>query len=213
LSHVADYHRIITLVTPLLRRMVTNERQRQYASSTRGGKKAPKGGKKGDRAAGSRSPCSPGENHNSERSASPAHNNLDPQLDRHHYNIGSSFLPGDGNENTLQQGGGAPTIDLTLEDDESGLKYYLNILHDSHRLKPRITLNPTTCPGFSSLVQHAHNIVDDSSQKLVSVKILGPVGLVDIKDEDSWREAIDSIKKEEWMDGEVKCVVGVVSGF
>jgi hypothetical protein len=51
--------------------------------------------------------------------------------------------------------------------------------------------------------------MDDEGRKVSSVKILGPSGLVDVSDEDTWREAIETVKQTEWMDGEAKCVVHV----
>jgi len=83
-------------------------------------------------------------------------------------------------------------------------------MQDGRRLKPKFTLNPSSCPGFASLIQHILAFLDSSgSQRLSSVKVLGPNGLSDVGDEDSWRGAIASIKEHEWMDGEVKCVVEI----
>jgi len=90
-----------------------------------------------------------------------------------------------------------------------GVDFHVNIMQDSRRFKPKFTLNPSSCPGFASLIQHILASMEGGGQRLSSVKVLGPNGLVDVGDEDSWRAAIASVREHEWMDGEVKCVAQI----
>ncbi len=191
--------------------MVTNERQRQYAMETRTERR--KGGKR--RATRSHTPCSsPGGNCDSQPVSSPSSSNdLDQKLDEDKHSFGSGCPPGEEDANAIQQKGNYGTIDSTVERGDSRLTYHLNILSNNRRLKPKLYLNCANCPGFSSLSNHIQDALIVDEQRLVSVKVLGPAGLIEVKDEDGWREVLELIKKEEWMDGEVKCVAEVRDGF
>jgi hypothetical protein len=95
------------------------------------------------------------------------------------------------------------------DSNDENFKYRVNITKNGRRMRPQITLTPVTCPGFSSLVQHIYSLVEDNEQKLKSIEVLGPGGLIGVKDENAWRDALASIEKNDWMDGEVKCVVEI----
>jgi hypothetical protein len=207
--------RIIALCTPLLRRMVTNERQRQYALETRQEKR-----KAGEKIGSKRK-----RNHNSgtpsegtlqrkrgSRGTSPSsYVAVDPNLDEYHYNVEGTYAPeGEDGTSKLQTGQAGVNEFSIGEPDESGIRFHLNILQNGQRIKPKLTLTPSSCPGFASLVQYIHTLLDDIGQKPGSVKVLTPDGLVEVNSEESWEEAVSSIKGNDWMEGEVKCVVALM---
>jgi hypothetical protein len=194
--------------------MVTNERQRQYALETREEKR-----RTGEKTVGKRqrdqTSSTPTEGtpqrKRGRRGISPSpYNDVDPKLDEYHYNIEDTYPSEGGDGASKHQVGHAAGNPFSIgETDESGIKYHINILQDGRRIKPRFTLTPTSCPGFSSLVQYIHTLLDDVGQKPSSVKVLSPDGLVEVEGEESWEKAIASIKDNDWMDGDVKCVVEV----
>lgn len=195
--------------------MVTNERQRQYAIETRkctangtprnDNKRKPRGSVTSNDDTPQRS----GEERLSAPSPYPV---IDPKLNQYHYKVDESFPSGDGQKEPAAQTNNGVSADLQPEageDVDESIKYLVNIMQDGRRIKPRISLTPSSCPGFSSLIQHVHSIIDNGSQKTSSIKVLGPNGLVDVGDEDGWKAAIADIKQDEWMDGEVRCLVDV----
>ena len=188
--------RITTLITPLLRRMVTNERQRRYATEKREEQRTKEKDKPtkelGDSPAKKPASLSP-------------YPDVDPRLDEYHLNV-APHLPAELIENPPDVQNGPELIE---EVDDSAVKYHVNIIENRHRLKPKLTLTPVTCPGFSSLVQHIHNLLAGSNKKMKSIRVLGPYGQVNIGDEDAWREVTTIVKEEEWMDGEVKIIVHI----
>jgi hypothetical protein len=195
--------------------MVTNERQRQYALETREEKRrtGEKTGGKRQRDQTSATPTeSTPQRKRGPRGISPSpYDDVDPNLDEYHYNVEEKYPSAGGDGISNQQTGDALGNQFSIrETDESGIKYHINVLQDGRRIKPKLTLTPTSCPGFSSLVQYIHTLLDDVGQKPSSVKVLSPDGLVEVNGEESWDEAVASVKDNEWMDGDVKCVVEVV---
>ncbi|RDL40539.1 uncharacterized protein BP5553_00518 [Venustampulla echinocandica] len=192
-------NKIISLVTPLLRRMVTNERQRQYAISTRKSKR--------------KSPAKiPSENPQSNgqptRSCSPSpYSDIDPKLNQYHYNPDARFSTDATQAQASSQNSVEPEGLPSSTDKEASITYQINILKDNRRIKPKVTLTPATCPGFPSFVQHIYNLLDDGKLIPNTIKALGPDGQVDVEDEESWVELVDLVKGQEWMDGQVKIIV------
>lgn len=207
--------RIISLVTPLLRRMVTNERQRQYALETREEKRRT-GEKTSSKRQRDQTSATPTEGttqrKRGRRGISPSpYDDVDPKLDEYHYNVEEIYSTEGGDGISKQQTRHTAGNQFSMgETDESGIKYHINILQNGRRLKPKFSLTPTSCPGFASLVQYIHTLLDDVDQKPSSVKVLTPDGLVEVNGEESWEEAVASVKDNDWMDGDVKCVVEVV---
>jgi hypothetical protein len=207
--------RIISLVTPLLRRMVTNERQRQYALETREEKRRT-GEKTSSKRQRDQTSATPTEgtlqSKHGHRCISPSpYDDVDPKLDEYHYNVEETYSTEGGNGISKQQTRHTAGNQFSMgETDESGIQYHINILQNGRRLKPKFSLTPTSCPGFASLVQYIHTLLDDVDQKPSSVKVLTPDGLVEVNGEESWEEAVASVKDNDWMDGDVKCVVEVV---
>jgi hypothetical protein len=215
--HILIYSRIVSLVTPLLRRMVTNERQRLYASQSRKGRTEGKSRKvnmdqsdedaelpKDDTTQSSNG--SRRIRHQGEESASPMPG-IDPELEQYHY-VEDEMQQSESRRNSIgsrSSNGFASAFPIKTTDSDE-VKYFVNIIDGSRRLKPRFTLSPGTCPGFASLIQHVQNIMDDG-RGTRSVQTYGPNGLVDVTDQASWIDAIELVKSTEWMDGEVKCIV------
>jgi len=208
-------NKLISAITPLLRRMVTNERQRQYALKSRKGQGKSKKGNMGEKGhsgrdiddateptqSNGRSRSRRGSRTNATPSPSPE---IDPNLNQYHYVIQEQLPPEDGH--VSQSNNDYPILFPTRSPDADQVKYIINIVKDDERIKPRFLLTPNTCPGFPSLVQHIQSIMDDG-RGTRSIQILGPNGLVEVSDQSSWVATIESIKKIEWMDGEVKVVV------
>ena len=204
--------RVISLVTPLLRRMVTNERQRQYAIETRKGNTQTKGGTK--RQLGSETPkrATPQPTSKEHQSQPSPYRELDPKLNQYHYNLESAFPTENGQAANAVQ----TTIGMVPDphlfagaSDDGEVKYQVNILQNGRRIKPMVTLTPASCPGFPSLIQYIHSLIDDEAHRPGSIKVLLPNGLIDVGSEESWMEAVETVKENVWMDGVVKCVVQV----
>lgn len=194
--------------------MVTNERQRQYALETRSEKRkaGEKINSKRKRVQNSATPseAAPQRTSGQVTSQSP-YADVDPNLNEYHYNVEGTY-EAEGEDGTSKSRTG-PTAENEFsigEPDESGIRFYLNILQNGQRIKPKLTLTPSSCPGFASLVQYIHTLLDDIGQKPGSVKVLTPDGLVDVNSEESWEEAVLSIKDNDWMEGDVRCVVALV---
>lgn len=92
---------------------------------------------------------------------------------------------------------------------ESELRYHVNIMKDGRRVQPKVVLTLLACPGFSHLNQRINSMIDELGQRLKRIQVLGPGSLLEARDENTWMEAVDSIRQNEWMDGDVKCVVEV----
>lgn len=144
---------------------------------------------------------------------------IDPKLDQYHYNLDPAF------NSTTTDDFSAPLPDRPhLQNDVSvsrehfpesppppdpPIQYYINILHNNIRMRPKLILSPSSCPGFSSLVQHVRGALNDENADPVRVQILSPDGLRDVGDEEAWLDAVKSVVGNEWMDGEVKVLVEV----
>jgi len=191
--------------------MVTNERQRQYASQSRKIKAKSKGGEKdhSDHDSELLDDSQPSQPNGHIRfrpiprasaSASPVPE-IDPKLNQYHYVVEEPPIPEDGDISAKSHStNGFPSMSL------DSIKYSINIMKDGERIKPRFELTPNSCPEFPSLVQHIRSVMDDGRPAL-SIQVLGPSGLVDIRDQATWVAAIQAIMQTQWMDGEVKCVV------
>jgi len=206
--------RLVTAVTPLLRRMVTNERQRLYALETRQEKR--KAGektnnkRKRDQTSASPSDGTP-QRKRGQRGISPSPAGVDPKLDEYHYNVEGTYPVEGEDEISMSQAEHAIASQFSLgQQDGTGLRYYVNILQDGKRIKSSLVLTPSSCPGFASLVQYIHTLLDDIGRTPNSVKVLCPIGLVEVNSEESWEEAVAMVKENDWMDGDIKCVVDLV---
>ncbi|CZS93394.1 hypothetical protein WAI453_000985 [Rhynchosporium graminicola] len=214
-------NKIIQLVTPLMRRMVTNERQRLYALETRQKERSQIHSKNQARLlhipAEGWIPVS--ETRRTEHLAPVQYPVVDPKLDDYPYNPDLSFHLNENRQGEEFLDPQEPEPSVPKEVGENGenamnCSYLVNLVHDGRRVHSQVILKPDVCSGFASLVQHIHEMMSGATggqaQQLDSVKVLGPTGLVSVSDEDSWKAAVDLVQKNEWLDGEVKCVVQVV---
>jgi hypothetical protein len=167
--------------------MVTNERQRRYASDVRVKKQAQK-----RREAAQKN----GEVTSKLPSPNP---DVDPKLDEYHYNV-APHLPAELVEDQ-------PDVPMIPDSGEDTVKYHVNIIQNDRRIKPKLKLTPRTCPGYSSLVEHIDNLLEDGNKKRKLIKVLGPYGQVEIDNEDAWRETVDVVDEKEWMDGDIRVIV------
>lgn len=191
--------------------MVTNERQRLYALETRELKR-----KSGEKPTSNREQvllrnrgaASPQADHRDIRDIAPNLYNLavDPALNGYPPQVKATAKKQNGLASLSTP---TPEVQAPPTTSDAEIRYYVNIMQDNRRVKPKITLDSSTCSDFSSLVQHVYTAMDAVGQKLRSIKVLGPDGLVAVDDEDSWRDAILMVTECEWMDGDCKCVVEV----
>ena len=201
------YSRLISLITPLMRRMVTNERQRLYALETRKTRPQTSKSKKKARLGAPSPSLAPA----IAPSLSPA---IDPKLDNYHYNIDETFSP-----RKVQK---SSTIQAQTTNDVPGKqlstelvvdipkKFLVNIMKGNRRIQPEATLD--SCHNLCSLIQYSHAMVADENLEVGKVKVWGPSGTIDVSSEDDWKDAIAVIMDVEWINGEIKCIVEVEEG-
>lgn len=210
-------YRIITLLTPLMRRMVTNERQRLYALESRKTLAAAKQAQSQRQTASAASITGaspqPGSQQRVSSTPSATALDIDPKLNQYHYSIEpqsqSPAPPGQRADGTA-----APRMDIMSlcarkAAELAGPKYLVSVMRDGRRIMPRFTLDPHTCPTFSSVSLHIKSFLDDDGLTVVATKVMSPGGLVAVNDESSWAVTVELIKQSEWMDEEVRCVVEV----
>jgi hypothetical protein len=200
------------LVTPLLRRMVTNERQRQYAVETRKSTAPGKATNKKNTSTHD-GPETPSTN----KEPPSQYPEIDPKLDQYHYNLDPTFTsttdssapPADRSHlhNNLSESQGPFPISPAHPD--LPVQYHINIFHNGIRMRPKLTLSPSSCLGFSSLVQHVRGALNDEGADPIRIQILCPDGLRDVGDEEAWLDAVKAVADCEWMDGEVRVLVEV----
>jgi hypothetical protein len=144
---------------------------------------------------------------------------IDPKLDQYHYNLDPSFA-----SNTADEPSDPPRIRPSLHGvsaaqepfpasplSENHIQYHVNILHNDVRIRPKLNLSPSSCPAFSSLVQHVRGVLsDDSSIEPTTVQVLCPDGLRNVGDsEEMWQDTVKSVVDCMWMDGQVRVLVEV----
>lgn len=194
-------HKIITLVTPLMRRMVTNERQRLYANETR-------------KATGVKKGKGTGEGELEElRERGLA--DIDPKLGDYHYTL----------DPTLRSPASAAAASTTPpatgpEKVETVYRFVVVAMGAPGRVLHSATLTQEKCPVFSSLMQHVRSVLakplngGGEGEKEVmyilrTVKALMPTGLVEVGTVDEWEEACRIVESEAWMEGVVRVVAEV----
>ncbi|KIV89779.1 hypothetical protein PV10_07157 [Exophiala mesophila] len=202
LSWPADRQTIIKLMMPLMRKMVTNERQRVYAAESRKST-----GTKEDEKPDSNSP-------NKDES---------PRLDA--AGTGPLVSPA-----PAAAGTGGPPLPSTPSPISAtnghvrssppfkpSIAIHVNVVSSNvegarRRVIPRFTLQPETTPNLSALISHAKRkhpggLESDSSMPVVKVWL--PDGLVTVADDREWMVALLSAGVVDWMDGEVRVLVEV----
>lgn len=185
--------RIITRITPLLRRMVTNERQRLYALNLRIQKKKEEELSQLHAAAFSHG------------TAASSPSIIDPKISLPNQIASSQAVAANATANRVNEPQIAKPSNASAK-QPAPLEYHINIVHNGKRIRDMFTLNPTNCVGFVSFTAHVDAAVKAPYKKTV-MKVLGPNGLVEVKSEATYAMALLSVRKTEWMDGDVKIVV------
>lgn len=206
--------------------MVTNERQRQYAIETRKSNSSSQTAAKIVRKAQDPQYITP----TRDRSQAPPRDtepssrypDIDPKLDQYHYtpeasipdatdnmtNVSAGPTPAPNHQRNSDSNGSAKAIHVTSPADGE-VQYHLNIMHGGTRIREKLILSPSSCPALSSLIQHVHGALGDSSARPARIQFWGVTGLEDVEDEEAWEKAVRSVRDTEWMDGEVRVLVEV----
>ena len=173
-----DKSRIIGTVMPLLRRMVTNERQRQYAVVTRKG--------------GSSSTPRSLENSRTERASSgnPEHLVQDDSVK----------LAGGTQISDASQPGATLHYYDTVQ-----LRF--NVIRNNQRVSPPYDLTAKECPDLQTVFLKALPYLSGRSHDDLQIRVLMPSGLTLIQDDDDWIKALNKINQVEWMDNEMKVLL------
>ena len=153
------------MVTPLMRRMVTNERQRIYALEARKKSSLGKKIRHGDDAREvSPTPTEEETPHPSGRrmsGPSPSPNPpIDPKLNQYHYNVNESSMSQ--NQSSIIN----PEKGEPAGADGGNLQYHVNIMQNGRRIMPKVSLTPISCPDYSSLEQHINVTIDDKESEI-----------------------------------------------
>jgi len=216
-SWPADVNKVIAAVTPLLRRMVTNERQRQYANESRKGNRKKKADGDADPDASMITEATSGED------------DVRPSLDSS--GMLSTYA---GNETTDQQQSGVSAYALLL---------HIVVVTSNGDLEQQQVIGRFHWPAhtyatFSALRDHVYAAVstcampalradvadvvsmDKSSESMTTT--IGPLtsiisiaaflpstGLKRIEDDIDWLAAVDEAKGTAWMDQALRIVVGI----
>lgn len=173
-----DKSRIIGTVMPLLRRMVTNERQRQYAVETRKG--------------GSSSTTASLENSKMERASS----------EKPEHRLQGGLVKPAGNtqiSDTSQPG-------ATLHDYDT-VQLRFNVIRNNQRISSPYDLTAKECPDLQTVFLKALPYLSSRSHDDMQISVLMPSGLTLIQDDDGWIKALNQVNQLEWMDNEMKVLI------
>ena len=134
---------------------------------------------------------------------------IDPKLNQYHYDIGSPASQSQQLDASTPPRIGMKSVLAKKASECEGPKYHVSVMQGRYRIMPRFTLTPVTCPTYASLIQHINSVLDGDGRTIGAVKVMTPVGLIEMIGEDSWTRIIEVIRHNEWMDDEVRCVVDV----
>lgn len=186
-----DRSKIIGVVIPLLRRMVTNERQRQYAVETRRGGGA--GCAKRQRAdSGLPSP----EQNTIEKSVRDQSDVGDLRIDHVGYPSGEQGRPA----------ASARSI-VGITPYNSHLRLRINIFEGQQRIRPCLEVSAEDCPDLEAVYTNVLQHHGDAILEKVTVSVLLPQGLISVGSDEDWARALSEVQATEWMDGETKVIV------
>ena len=173
-----DKSRIIGTVMPLLRRVVTNERQRQYAVETRKG--------------GSSSTTRSLQNAKTQRvspedAGNPVHDGLVEPTD-----------------STQKSDASQPGATLQYYDK---VQLRFNVIRNNQRISPPYDLTAKECPDLQTVFLKALPCLGGWSHDGMQISMLMPSGLTLIQDDDDWIKALNKVGQVEWMDNETKVLI------
>ncbi|SZF03891.1 unnamed protein product [Blumeria hordei] len=222
-------NKIIELIIPLLRRMVTNERQRQYANETRMEKRLKDVKKRRqplDCASQSNQKTTITDDQSLSKGSQKIRNpnslstHVGPKLitqltsklittDEQAPNQTNTMKISNTSQTETCIQGGDTKKEQSFVSIKFMPKYYVNILRDDKCVKRRFILTSSQCPHFSSLVHHVTQGLVRFREKIGCIKVHGPYGLISVYDEESWVKAIALVTKYEWMNKEVRCLISL----
>jgi len=188
-----DRSKVIGAVIPLLRRMVTNERQRQYAVETRRGGSA--GHAKRQRS--------------DSGLPSPEQNTVEPGV-RDQSDVGdmrinnAGYPPGEKGRSTPS----ARSCIVTTPYN-SRLRLRINIIEGQQRIRPCFEASAEECPDLEAIHANVLQQYGDAILERVTVSVLLPQGLTGVGSDEDWVRALSVVQATEWMDGETKVIVEV----
>lgn len=187
-----DSQKIIRACMPLMRKMVTNERQRVYAAETRKPRAGAEGKEQGQfprrdefDESGFMAPGTPQEN----------------GVDVSTPEAVQAHVPSMPPSRLAQVGSITLLINLMISDGST-----------RRRMIPRFSLNPDAAPNLESLRLQIKTRTKATTVRKIdqaSVKVWLADGLLQIKDDGQWMVALLSAGTMEWMDGEVRVLVEV----
>jgi hypothetical protein len=188
-----DRSKVIGAVIPLLRRMVTNERQRQYAVETR------KGGSAGH-----------AKRQRSDSGLPLSEQNTVEQRVKDQSDVGdmrinnAGFPPG-------EKGRSTPSARCFIGTTpyNSRLRLRINILEGQHRIRPCFEVSAEECPDLEAIYTNVLLHYGDAILERVTVSVLLPQGLTGVGSDEDWVRALSVVQATEWMDGETKVIVEV----
>ena len=183
-----DAPRIIRSCMPLMRKMVTNERQRLYAAE-------------------SRKPRLEGE----EEPHRPQEGQFDESI------MGTEHPQENGTDNvqdtTAQEPPRIPPQILS----SGSVVLLVNLMtlsanNSLHRILPRFSIPPESAPNLLALREQIKSRTKNISSKKIdnaTIKVWMSDGLVQVKDDGEWMVALLSVGLVEWMDGDVRVIIEV----
>ena len=214
-----DKHKVITAVTPLLRRMVTNERQRQYAVVTRKGGGTDSDGSSKRRKLDDDVQTPPPQSRQQEQAYRhqeefPHPRDMAPGLpelqDRllealPNHAEGRPNIPTESPEQALARlPASAPS---NPSSHGNALQLHINILKDHQRVLPRFDIPAEQCPDIQTLCSRFLEQGHIAGPEPLRISVLLPGGLTPVQDDGEWMVALMSARTIGWLDGELKVVV------
>lgn len=197
-----DGQTIVKLMMPLMRKMVTNERQRVYAATSRKGGSAPAG-------ENAQSPLE------ADDSTLPPENALAPTLLPTTTAVPDSptTVPAEVTTHSTSEAQQPNTV------FKQSIVLYVNVVSNTggalRREVPRFTLTPESAPSLSALIAEVDRRYRRPSdrntpeQKAPIVKVWLTDGLVTVAEDGEWMVALLSAGVVDWMDGEIRVLVEV----
>ncbi|KIV86019.1 hypothetical protein PV11_01661 [Exophiala sideris] len=187
-----DSQTIIKLMMPLMRKMVTNERQRVYAAASR------KQGSKEDAKTGEH----PAAEDESTFQQDDSIQDLTPDPPEPVASTTDSEVP----TQTLEK----PQTRIAFK---QSIVLYVNVVSNTggalRRVIPRFQLTPESAPSLSALIGEVEKRYKPALGNDWVVKVWLTDGLVTVAEDGEWMVALLSAGVVDWMDGEVRVLVEI----
>jgi len=210
-----DSQKIIKLMMPLMRKMVTNERQRLYAAETRR-----QGSGKGRSGAQDRELD---EEESQLHSTPPPHEETGQtvyadsgELPSESAAISSSAASLGPDVPSQTSSGSMMTTTTTTTTFKPSTVLHVNVVSNNggalRRVAPRFSLTPEAAPSLSMLLAEAskhYNALHSRINSKPTVKVWLADGLVTITEDGEWMVALLSAGVVDWMDGEVRVLIQI----